>query len=471
MTEIHAFDPDGTPSAGAEAGVGSIMAATLDPQVASFIGQFAETETKVAMDRAYRRGFSVKEWGAKGDGTTDDSVAIQAAADAVAAYGIDAVLYFPEGVYRTSETLILSCSLDAAAATISYTGTGIAVDLGDSRAAGSVTFRKSMRAPRVVLATKSGTGWVAGTTGIRLVNLNACDVYLPHVKNFETGASVYGFSAGNAYNTITLGALDNNQVNLSLDSNTAGWANQNVFIGGRFQHHSGEGANVAGARHLRIASPANPVNNNLFLNPSLEGNTPEFHLDMGGTANLVLNGRYEVTGGARVRWRSGATQNQIMYGYQSTAIVETWDQGAHPSNNVIATQGGHIASGVPTILEQTSGASAAVDVVMAPGAVVSKADPAAAYTVRRSADATRMKRSADTHDRVRIDHMAGRMRFGSGAADPTVAVGWAPGDLLVLDAGTETTARPAGGAEPLPATPAGYLKAFINGVSRRIPFY
>lgn len=474
MTEIHAFDPDGTPSPGAQIALDSAVAAIpesiLDPQVASFIGRSAGTATAAAMDQAYRRGFSVKEWGAKGDGTTDDTIAIQAAADAVASYGVDAVLYFPEGVYRTSETLILSCSLDASAATISYSGTGIAVDLGDSRASGRVTFRKSMRAPRVVLATKSGSGWAPGTTGIRLVNLNACDLYLPYVQNFATGILGYGYAQGTAYNSVTLGAMENNQVNMLLDADAAGWANQNVFIGGRFQHLSAEGSNVAGARHLQINKPTNPVNNNLFLNPSFEGNTPEFHLDMAGTANIILNGRYEVSGGARVRWRSAATQNQIMYGYQSVAIVETWESGAHPSNNLIAGQGGHTATGYPAVMEQTSGPAAAVEVLMGSGALVSKANPETAYAVRRSANDTRMKRPADQYDRILMDHVNGRVSFGVGTAAPPVGVGIA-GPALRLDTITKTSAVSAGSAAALPSAPAGYMGVYVDGAVRYIPYY
>jgi hypothetical protein len=43
-----------------------------------------------------------KQYGAKGDGTTDDTAAIQAAIDACPAGG---VVYLPQGIYRTSSTL------------------------------------------------------------------------------------------------------------------------------------------------------------------------------------------------------------------------------------------------------------------------------------------------------------------------------------------------------------------------------
>ncbi len=44
----------------------------------------------------YQNELNVKDFGAKGDGTTDDTIAIQAAIDATPAFG---VLYFPEGNY------------------------------------------------------------------------------------------------------------------------------------------------------------------------------------------------------------------------------------------------------------------------------------------------------------------------------------------------------------------------------------
>jgi len=47
---------------------------------------------------------SVKDFGAVGDGVTDDYVAIQAAIDAI---GTSGTLYFPKGIYKVSQTLVV----------------------------------------------------------------------------------------------------------------------------------------------------------------------------------------------------------------------------------------------------------------------------------------------------------------------------------------------------------------------------
>lgn len=58
---------------------------------------------------------SVKNWGATGDGTTDDTAAIQAACnDLQAAYAVDRVrrtLVFPDGSYRTSSTIVVHANM------------------------------------------------------------------------------------------------------------------------------------------------------------------------------------------------------------------------------------------------------------------------------------------------------------------------------------------------------------------------
>lgn len=53
--------------------------------------------------KKYRDMLNVRDFGAKGDGTTDDTAAIQAALDAASTRGISAVL-FPTGTYKVSAT-------------------------------------------------------------------------------------------------------------------------------------------------------------------------------------------------------------------------------------------------------------------------------------------------------------------------------------------------------------------------------
>lgn len=53
--------------------------------------------------KKYRDMLNVRDFGAKGDSTTDDTAAIQAALDAASTRGISAVL-FPTGTYKVSAT-------------------------------------------------------------------------------------------------------------------------------------------------------------------------------------------------------------------------------------------------------------------------------------------------------------------------------------------------------------------------------
>jgi len=71
-----------------------------DPQVASWIGD-KTTQTGEKIDRAYRAHVSVKEYGAEGDGATDDTAAVQSALTA----GAGGTVYFPPGYYRLTEPL------------------------------------------------------------------------------------------------------------------------------------------------------------------------------------------------------------------------------------------------------------------------------------------------------------------------------------------------------------------------------
>lgn len=62
------------------------------------------TATRTALDNAYRQSISITEYGATGDGVTDDSAAVQATIDAVAAQG-GGECFVPPGVYSIGAPL------------------------------------------------------------------------------------------------------------------------------------------------------------------------------------------------------------------------------------------------------------------------------------------------------------------------------------------------------------------------------
>lgn len=76
----------------------SSAGATLIGYKAPFTNSVLRTQSQVNMDQ-----YSVKDWGAKGDGVTDDTQSIKNALNEL--QGKDAVLYFPEGSYVVSSRI------------------------------------------------------------------------------------------------------------------------------------------------------------------------------------------------------------------------------------------------------------------------------------------------------------------------------------------------------------------------------
>jgi hypothetical protein len=400
-------------------------------------------------------------------GDTLTHAALQAAADAAVTNG---TRVWAAGPLTTDQTLILKSDATLGGLTINYNGAGVAVQIG-SGVSGALVSRKNIALPRVFNASKVAAGWLGETTGVKIINANTCVIDVPHVKNFVTGLHVTGLGQGAVHNTVTLGHLDNNKVNQLLDADSTGWSNQNLYLNGNLSHNSEEGSAIAGVRHLQIANGlVHDVNNNTWVNTSFEYITPEFHLDLAGSANQFINCRWEAAGGVRVRWQSTATGNQIMYGYGARLIVQTSVAGA-TRNHIYHENGGSRPSGGAVALENTSSSASPVEYVLDPGATAGAVNPATAYRAKRSADATHMKRAADAFDRVRFDHVNGRVYFGNGVADPTAYLGAIGTAFGLWGVATQTTAPAAGAAAALPATPAGYVTLYIAGIERKLPYY
>lgn len=329
------------------------------------------------------------------------------------------------GSLTTDQTLVLRSDFDLGQLTISYNGTGNCVQLGDDSTP-SHRFRGTF--PRVMNINKSGTGWssVAGSVGIYVVNMNSCpELVVPLVQQFEIGLKVYGRNQGNAYNTFLIGHLNNNKINLLVDAEGAGWSNQNTYIGGRFSHNSAEGSSVAGVRNITVTLNGTASgNNNLWLNASIEGEAPEYHLDINGLHNQWFNARFEAIT-PKVIWRSGAGRNQIFYGYGVHTIVETIETGG--TQNQVYGPTSKLTTAFDAgsfVLENPQASTRGVFTVMGAGARLAGSDPLTAYACRATANAWYWKQPTDTFPTVVIDAVAKRLWLGGGVGAATYGIGY-----------------------------------------------
>lgn len=154
--------------------LGVLLGACLSP-VASYAHSAA-----VARDIT-----NVRNYGAKGDGITDDTVALQAAIDAAAG-----AVFLPPATYAHAATLSLKRNLvlygAGPASILRYTGTGVAVQAVETGSPGT-RWGSSIRDLRITTAR--------GTHGLRLKDL----------AEFEVGSNVRidGFSAAGLHITGT----------------------------------------------------------------------------------------------------------------------------------------------------------------------------------------------------------------------------------------------------------------------------
>ena len=189
-------------------------------------------------------------------------------------------------------------------------------------------------------------------SGVRITNCLSCNITLGHILGFSIGTLLYsasGLPSENfcAYNTIHLGHCENNKVNLAIatDNNTTGptasSTNQHTLIGGRMSHYSSPTNSVAevGTRHILIALASSLINGIIFLGTSLEGDTPEFHVDNFGLYTQLIGCRWE-TSTVPPKYRRGSAtvtcldttsniatcrNDMIIGGYSSGSIVKTDD--------------------------------------------------------------------------------------------------------------------------------------------------
>ena len=274
---------------------------------------------------------NIKRFGAVGDGVADDTQAIKDTIEHAESVGSHTPVFIPHGIYKTSETITCSNPLYAQEATINYNGTGTALVIGDESEPGIVTARKKFSLPRVINKLRGSDGWDSTSVGVKCVNLNTCELYVPFIQDFETGLLMYGYSQGCTYNTVNLGALWDNHKNLVMKADETGWSNQTLFLNGRLQQSLNKGAveNDPDAKQILLMGENNGLtSNNTFINTSIEGyNVALYRIDLSGSYNHFYNLRNETHGDfiSKVIYRHNSFRNHIQGGYHMHLLEEVFE--------------------------------------------------------------------------------------------------------------------------------------------------
>jgi hypothetical protein len=215
---------------------------------------------------------SARDFGATGDGATDDGPALQAAMSGAAASGKH--LEIGEGIYRSAMPLYLP---GAAAGltmrgTILYVGSGgvAALTLGDG---GSVNNQRKRYVGLSVLRAVQSDWSDEADVGIRIRNIDASEVEVRRAERFTIGVQVIGDGRGSEDSDLRYGRIVDNRIGLDLRTLTAAaWMNSLRHHGGHFACSSATNPGLArfGVR-LSAAPGAYALHNaHLFVAPAFE---------------------------------------------------------------------------------------------------------------------------------------------------------------------------------------------------------
>lgn len=214
----------------------------------------------------------VKDFGAVGDGVTDDAAAISAAIDYAATLPCPHLVVGP-GSYFIGDTTIVfdlpnGSTIEFIGEILSTATTKTAVIIG------STTVNRFYYRVIGLKVVRNAIDSSSGSIGIRLQNLVCSYVDVRRCTNFMDGVLCLGTASngGFSYNEIHLGFLHDNKRNLYLNASGVGYCNENNFFGGTFNHSS----NYPAVATVNIEIPHFPtsvLNNNRFFGPSLEDNT------------------------------------------------------------------------------------------------------------------------------------------------------------------------------------------------------
>lgn len=238
---------------------------------------------------------SVKDFGAVGDGATDDTTAINAAYTEAETLG-GAEVYWPAGTYRCTATINcgpLSATNASAGAILSYSGAGTAMIVD-----GVNTSETNGQFHVFPYIAKTSLDWNSGTdttsVGLILQNRKYNTFKIPGIKRFNEGLALKADVANFVCNTIQLGVVQNCRLGIDFSRVTVSFGvNQNTFVGGAVVIDS---AYTTAANRIYINMPNAENNTNTFVGVNLEKGGNEKAIVCASSSNLFLNCRFEAGG-------------------------------------------------------------------------------------------------------------------------------------------------------------------------------
>lgn len=414
-----------------------LLVALSQPNGSSLVGFIQNGVGAVAttVQEKLRQTVSVKDFGAVGDGVADDTAAIQTALNYCNTWNLNdqkPFLMGAPGTYKISSTLTISCDCDLSSMKIVANANSVSpvIRVGGTTNT-QITWRKNVILPQVQNDSRTAGQWGTGV-GVQLTNCNTCIITVPDIRYFETGLSCGGLSQGFAYNTVFLQYIIDNKINIDVSTNNVGgWANQNVFIGGRLAYTPSlfSGTTNVGSRDIVLGNSNGQANNNLFLNTNVEGATfPEYSIEFRQQTsyNILQNCRYEGVAGKRVLFNTdsaaGNNSNLIIGGYQASDIVYTFSgTGTNLYNSVISGRQNFIDStGVGFSISTGSGTQPHIQGFSAGTSALSKTNTATDWTYRLSEASLSGKRSTDANARIYVDFSNNGIGFTDGTVAPVV---------------------------------------------------
>lgn len=283
--------------------------------------------TKVSYSMIKGAYANAQDFGVVGDGVTDDTASLQAAASNSGALG----LYFGTGLtIRITDTVTFPASknIDFGTSTVVYAGPSDrpalahgAVGLGNTATIENISIRAAT------------TSWAnVNFTGFRVYNLSRSRVTGNTIRGFTIGYDCYSSGQGYVHNTHIISAILDCKYGTALTGDGAGggndYVNENVWLGGDYTNIVYVPGNCYGVWFRTLNSGYNGHNCNRWIGPCFqpgdgvlgEERIP-FFFDQNGGLNIVYSARYESGRGPFARLDGTTTLNYVTQNYFDLALL------------------------------------------------------------------------------------------------------------------------------------------------------